>query len=92
MSQFIEPLTKPENDIAARVREATKVQLPPGPASLALSLAKSVEGKGSAARGVPALPKLEEILKLPELPKLPEPTAEEKPEVPLKPTTARSFM
>lgn len=74
ISGFIEPLTKPEVDIAAQIKGATKIELPLGPGSMVLNIAKSVEA-GRSQGGSPQfkLPRLEEALpKLPAgMPKLP---------------------
>ncbi len=60
ISGFIEALARPEMDIAARIQEATRVPLPPGPASMALNLARSVEARRLPE--APVLPRLQEIL------------------------------
>jgi len=43
VSEFIEPLTRPEEEFEARVEEATRVTPPPGPMSTLSRVAESVE-------------------------------------------------
>jgi len=43
VSQFLEPLTRPEAEFETRVEEATKVTPPPGPMSTLSRVAESVE-------------------------------------------------
>jgi len=49
VSQFLEPLTRPEAEFEARVEEATKVTPPPGPMSTLSRVAESVERAGPPA-------------------------------------------
>jgi len=43
VSQFLEPLTRPEAEFEARVEEATRMTPPPGPMSTLSRVAESVE-------------------------------------------------
>lgn len=64
VSQFIEPLTRPEAEIEARIEEATSVTPPPGPMSTLSRVAESVEAAkppappagGSSPSSLPRLP------------------------------------
>ena len=69
VSGFIEQLAKPEVDVSARIKEATKLELPPGPMSMSLNVAKSVEAGKPGGSPEFKLPRVEEVL--PKLPKLP---------------------
>ncbi|MBU1349304.1 hypothetical protein KJ781_04525 [Patescibacteria group bacterium] len=69
VSSFIEQLAKPEADVSAHIKEAIKLELPPGPMSMSLNVAKSVEAKKQGGSPEFKLPRVEEVL--PKLPKLP---------------------
>jgi len=66
-------LTTPESQFEKMVKDATKVNLPPGPQSMLLKLQKSLEGGGSSSPlSPPNALKIEEVLKsFPKLPSLP---------------------
>jgi len=73
ISTFTQLLATPETQFESMVREALKVELPPGPQSTLLKLQTSLEaGKSPTPEAlVPKAPKLPEVLgKLPTLPKL----------------------
>ncbi|MEM4701669.1 MAG: hypothetical protein QXZ51_05955 [Candidatus Bathyarchaeia archaeon] len=73
ISTFTQLLATPETQFESMVKEAFKVELPPGPQSTLLKLQASLEaGRSSTPEAlVPKAPKLTEILgKLPTLPKL----------------------
>jgi len=66
VSQFIEPLTRPEAEFETRVEEATKVTPPPGPMSTLSRVAESVERAGppappTAGGSSPSFPRLPPI-------------------------------
>jgi len=67
ISGLLEPLARPEADFQARVREVTKVELPPGPVSNAVRLARSIEAVAPAIPRPGGSPELrpEEFLKAP---------------------------
>lgn len=74
MSTFTQLLATPETQFESMVKEALKVELPPGPQSTLLKIQGSIEaGKAPAPEAfMPRAPKLQEILgKLPALPPLP---------------------
>lgn len=73
ISSFTQLLATPETQFESMVKEALKVELPPGPQSTLLKLQAFIEsGKALSPEAVvPKAPKLPEILgKLPTLPKL----------------------
>ncbi len=73
ISSFTQLLAAPEAQFESLVKEALKVELPPGPQSTLLKLQTSLEaGKAPTPEAlVPRAPKLTEVLgKLPTLPKL----------------------
>ncbi|MBS7635781.1 hypothetical protein KEJ37_00305 [Candidatus Bathyarchaeota archaeon] len=73
ISSFTQLLAAPETQFESLVKEALKVELPPGPQSTLLKLQTSLEaGKAPSSEAVvPKAPKLPEVLgKLPTLPKL----------------------
>ena len=84
LSGITKALITPEAGFEKMVKDAVKVELPPGPQSIFLKFQKSVEGgdapnvdeivpKGLELPKLPPLPKIEEALgKLPKPPGLPE--------------------
>lgn len=70
-------LITPESQFEKMVKDATKIDLPPGPQSMLLKLQKSLEVGGAASLpnpfpNPPNAPKIEEVLKsFPKLPSLP---------------------
>ncbi len=71
ISSFTQLLAAPESQFESLVKEALKVELPPGPQSTLLKLQTSLEAGKAPEAVVPRAPKLPEVLgKLPTLPKL----------------------
>ncbi|MEM4480862.1 MAG: hypothetical protein QXG58_06440 [Candidatus Bathyarchaeia archaeon] len=73
ISTFTQLLATPEAQFENMVKEALKVELPPGPQSTLLKLQGSIEAGKAPEAFMPRAPKLQEILgKLPALPPLPQ--------------------
>ena len=75
LSGITKALITPEAGFEKMVKDAVKVELPPGPQSIFLKFQKSVEG-GDAPNVDEIVPKGLELPKLPSLPKIEEALAE----------------